>query len=81
MATENRNRAVVDGNRLKLLREGYPLTIRELANVSGVSLATISAIENKHRSPNPSTIRKLAQSLGVEPGEIIQEVEETVEVE
>jgi transcriptional regulator with XRE-family HTH domain len=81
MTMESRNRAVADSDRLRILREGFPLTVRELADISEVSLATISSIENKHRSPNPSTIRKLAQALGVEPAEIMKEVEENIEVE
>lgn len=69
-----RARSVVDGDALKVLREGFPLTVRELAELSGVSGSTISGIENKHRNANPSTVRKLAEALRVEPGELMKEV-------
>lgn len=67
-----RSRVVVDGEALKVLREGYPLTVRELAGRSGVSLSTISGVENNRRAPNPSTVRKLARALGVEPTELMR---------
>lgn len=71
-AGSGRRRAQVDADALRALREGYPLTVRELAEMSGVSLTTISGIENKHRSANPSTIRKLARALGVEPHKLME---------
>lgn len=72
---KRRTRTPVDGDALRSLREGYPLTVRELAEMSGVSLTTISGIENGHRSANPSTVRKLAAALGVEPRELMMEAE------
>ena len=47
------------------------MTVRELAQRSGVSHNTITTIENRHRTANPSTVRKLAATLGVEPGELM----------
>lgn len=70
-----RRRMSANGDALRSLREGYPLTTRELAEMSGVSLTTISGIENKHRSANPSTVRKLASALGVEPHELMTGME------
>jgi len=61
----------MDADALRRLREGYPLTVRELAQRSGVSHNTITTIENRHRTANPSTVRKLAVTLGVEPGELM----------
>ena len=52
---------------LKRIRNEYPLTVRELAGMSGVSYDTITKVENGHREARPSTIRKLATALGVEP--------------
>jgi transcriptional regulator with XRE-family HTH domain len=66
----------VDAEALRRLREGYPLTVRELAERSGISHNTITIIENRHRTANPSTIRKLAAALGVEPSELMwQDIE------
>ena len=54
---------------LKRIRNEYPLTVRELAEMSGVSYDTVTKVENGHREARPSTIRKLARALGVEPRE------------
>jgi transcriptional regulator with XRE-family HTH domain len=57
---------------LKRIRNEYPLTVRELAGMSGVSYDTITKVENGHREARPSTIRKLARALGVEPRELMK---------
>lgn len=57
-------------NRLKELREEAILTVHELAERSGVSEDTITKIENGHRAARPSTIRKLAAALDIEPREL-----------
>jgi transcriptional regulator with XRE-family HTH domain len=69
-AERRRGRVRVDAEALRRLREGYPLTVRELGERSGVSHNTITEIENRHTA-NPSTVRKLAAALGVEPGELM----------
>jgi transcriptional regulator with XRE-family HTH domain len=58
---------------LKRIRNEYPLTVRELGEKSGVSYDTITKVENGHREARPSTIRKLAEALGVEPRELMKE--------
>ena len=70
-AERRRGRAKVDAEALRRLREGYPLTVRELAERSGVSHNTITMIENRHRTANPSTVRKLAAALREEPSELM----------
>lgn len=56
---------------LRALREKQNLTLDELANKSKVDRGTISKIETgKRTNPRPSTLRKLAEALGVEPGEL-----------
>ena len=57
--------------RLRELRRLKVLTLRELGEVSGVSYATIHRLERGHRNAHPSTIRKLARALGVDPAELI----------
>jgi transcriptional regulator with XRE-family HTH domain len=54
------------GERLAELREQKALTLRDLEEASGVGADAISKIENGHRKPRPSTLRKLARALGVE---------------
>jgi transcriptional regulator with XRE-family HTH domain len=48
------------------------LTIRELAETAGVSKTTISNIENGQAEAYPTTIRKLAAALEVEPAELVR---------
>jgi transcriptional regulator with XRE-family HTH domain len=57
--------------RLRELREEAVLTVRELSALSGVSEDTITKIENGHRKARPSTVRKLAKALDVEPQELV----------
>jgi transcriptional regulator with XRE-family HTH domain len=54
---------------LKRLRERAFLTQAELAQKSGVSEVTIARAEIRH-SVRLSTARRLAEALGVEPGEL-----------
>jgi transcriptional regulator with XRE-family HTH domain len=56
--------------RLAELRERRALTLRELSAMSGVAADTINQIELGHRKPRPSTLRKLAKALNIEPQEL-----------
>ena len=56
------------GDRLRRVRERKLITQADLSAESGVTEATISRIENGQTGPTrPSTARKLAQVLGVDP--------------
>ena len=55
---------------LRAVREGYPLSQRELAERTGLSRSTIAALEGGRRLPLPATMRVIARVLGVKPGEI-----------
>ncbi len=57
--------------KLRELRRRRVLTLRELEEESGVSYNTIWRLENGYTDARPSTIRKLAVALGVEPEELI----------
>ncbi len=58
--------------RLRELRRERALALRELGELSGVSLQTIWRIEAGRQGAHPTTIRKLAQALGVEPAELVK---------
>ncbi len=60
-------------DRLAELRERRALTLRELAEMSGVAADTINQIELGHRKPRPSTLRKLARALEVDIEEFYAE--------
>ncbi len=51
------------GTRLKLVRERFQLSQRELARRSGVTNSTISNIEQNRVSPSVSSLKKLLQSI------------------
>jgi transcriptional regulator with XRE-family HTH domain len=63
----------VDVTKLKEIREARALSLRELADLSGVRHNTIWRIEaGQRKRTHPRTIRTLAQALGVEPTDLIR---------
>jgi transcriptional regulator with XRE-family HTH domain len=60
------------GDRIRELRNAKVWTQEELARVSGVGVTTIVRIELNYVSPHPKTIRKLADSLGVRPEDLVR---------
>jgi len=58
---------------LKDIRRRHGLSQVDLSNRSGVAQNTISDIETGRREPRPSTLRKLARSLGVEVADFYPE--------
>jgi transcriptional regulator with XRE-family HTH domain len=57
----------MDLPRLRLIRRGAVMSQEELAQRSGVARDTISKLETGRRGAYPSTIRKLAAGLQVQP--------------
>jgi DNA-binding XRE family transcriptional regulator len=62
----------IDGQRLRALRVEQALTLRALGERSGVAYDTINKLELGQRPARLSTIRKLADALGVEPRELMR---------
>ncbi len=58
------------GQRVRELRAREGLSQDGLAHTSGIHLTSIGRIERGGREPRLTTILKLAQGLGVEPGEL-----------
>lgn len=59
------------GYKIKEVRESIPMTQEELAEKSGISRGTISALENgTERTTTSKTLVKLAQALGVSVDQI-----------
>ncbi len=66
-------RAVVYiGKRLKDLRVRVALTQEELAAKAGIGKNTVNRVERNLTEPHMSTLRKLAEALGVEPHELVR---------
>jgi transcriptional regulator with XRE-family HTH domain len=61
------------GDRLKWLRTLNALTQAELAEKAGLTTAAVARIERDEAEPRPTTLRKLAEALGVQPRELIEE--------
>ena len=66
----------VDVQKLKRLREDKVLSQRELARKARLAQGTVWRIENGFSEVHPSTIRKLAQVIGVEPRELAKREEQ-----
>jgi transcriptional regulator with XRE-family HTH domain len=56
--------------KLRQVRERAYLTQAELAKKSKVTESTISRLEAEHQEARISTVRKLAEALGVKPEEL-----------
>ncbi len=57
--------------RLKSHRERQALTQAELAKKAGISRVTVARVEACLDDPYPSTVRKLADALGVKPAALM----------
>ena len=55
----------MNGNKLKRLRESKNLLQKELANIVGISLSSISMYERGERQPDNETLKKLSQFFNV----------------
>jgi transcriptional regulator with XRE-family HTH domain len=62
----------VNGQRLRQLRVERALSLRALAQRSGVAFDTINKLELGHRPARLVTIRKLADALRVDPKELMK---------
>ena len=60
------------GERLNNLRTRRALTQEELATKANIGKNTVNRIERNLTEPHMSTLRKLAQALGVEPHELLE---------
>lgn len=66
LGLEARETTIDVGARLRMLRAGAGLSIRALAEMSGLNVNTLSLIENGKTSPSVSTLQQLAGALGVQ---------------
>ena len=58
--------------RLKHVRQRKLLTQQKLADKAGVSRPTVVRIEAGLEDPFPSTVRKIAEALGVDPETLME---------
>jgi len=67
------------GQRLKTLRQRQGLSQRKLAQIAGVSNATVSLIEHGRTDPSMGLLRKILNSLGVSFAEFFSSATSTSE--
>ena len=60
--------------RLRVLRAERGLTVRQVAELSGVAKETISQVERGERYPYDRTLAKLAHAYGVDVEELLEEL-------
>lgn len=58
------------GRRIARIREQRGLTQEDLAHASRVTVKTLSRLENGHHEARSSTIKQVAEALGLEPHDI-----------
>lgn len=61
---------------LRELREERLMTQQDLAGQAGLTLTTVSRLENGRTRPRPRTIRALAKALEIAPAELRRLLEE-----
>lgn len=62
----------VDGAKLRKLRRERALNQQDVERITGIAQATLSDLEQGKRGARTSTVRKLAEALGVEPKELMK---------
>lgn len=60
------------GGRIREIRQGRHLTLRELSRNCGVSVSHLSDIERGTSSPSPQTVLRIAHALQQPPSAIIE---------
>jgi transcriptional regulator with XRE-family HTH domain len=63
----------INAQKLRHLRVEGALNQQDLERATGIAQSTISNLELGNRPARLSTIRKLAEALGVEPKELMKE--------
>lgn len=61
------------GLRIRTLRKALKMTQQQLANAAEVSRIYIQALESNRRSPSMKLLRRLAEKLGVETSDLLEE--------
>ena len=61
------------GSHLKMLREERGYTLKQTAEISGLSIGFISQVERGQTDPSLSSLKKLAGALGVKLGDLFDQ--------
>ncbi len=69
---EDAREAAAFGPRLRRLRQGASLTLKQLADQAGLAVSTISKIENDRMSPTYDVLLRLAGGLGIDLSSLLE---------
>lgn len=58
--------------RLREIRARRFLTQQDVADMAGTTKANISRLESGTQQPRASTVRRLAEALGIDPDELVE---------
>ncbi|SDD86137.1 helix-turn-helix domain-containing protein [Actinokineospora iranica] len=61
----------IDTSKLRRLRITSRRTVTQLAADAGCTKGALSAIEHGRRRPSPALLGRLADALGIDPGELL----------
>lgn len=61
------------GSHLKLLRETKGYTLKQISEISGLSIGFISQVERGQTDPSLSSLKKLAGALGIKLGDLFEQ--------
>lgn len=62
--------AIVDGEKIRAMRQAFALDVKGLSELSEVSEATLRRIEAGGHEVRIATVKRLANALGVEPSSL-----------
>jgi len=65
--------SIVDGAKITKLREQLGITMTELADYAGITLAMMQYTEQGKRTPNIGTLALIARKLGTTVDELLRE--------
>jgi transcriptional regulator with XRE-family HTH domain len=63
------------GEKVKSLRKQSNMSLRELAQITGLSKTTLSDLENGTKNPSLDTVEKIATAFGLTSSDLLQKVD------
>lgn len=63
------------GEKIKNIRKLKNMSLRELAQITGLSKTTLSDLENNSKNPSLETLQKVSKALGTPLAELISETD------
>ena len=68
------------GEKIKNLRKQKNISLRELAQITGLSKTTLSDLEKDAKNPSLETLEKIAVAFEMTPAELLKETDSTEEL-